>query len=297
MPDRHINLGLVGQDIAHSLSPYLHSCLGEHFGYHVSFKLIDCSSSELMAHMNTHRFQNYRGLNVTTPYKNVVYRLVDQATSAAQRVGAVNTLKYSDQKLIGHNTDSIGVAHTLNTHLSITQVKDGHALIIGVGPASKSAACALISKGIQRITWLSRRPTGGQEIIKWSEQHFPSISSSWLGVDGQNIRYDFDRSVDLLISGAPPLPFTLWSQMSQQLTPFLGGLFGLNQEGIFLDLNYGNQRTHGAKKFCSNKHLNYIDGTLMLLAQGVASFLWWNHLDGSIETILSQCNLTNKENI
>ena len=293
--NRHIKLGLIGQNIAHSLSPRLQTRLGEHLGYKVSFDLIDCSRSELLIHLENNLLQNYNGLNVTTPHKRLLYQLIDQSTDAARIIGAVNTLQYLNHKLIGHNTDYIGVNHTLQTHLVASQLSGGHALIVGVGPASRAAAYALILAGIKRITWLSRQITKGRECLEWCTQYFPQLHSSWLGLDGQQLNYCHqDESVDLIISGAPPLSTQAWSEISHQLHPFLGDMFGLNPHSSFFDLNYGESRTDGSSKFSDINNLKYIDGTHMLLTQGIASFLWWNRLEDSIELILSQCDLINK---
>lgn len=293
MSSRQVKLGLIGQDIAHSLSPRLQTHLGEYLGYQVSFDLIDSSPFELVGHLNGSLFHSYHGLNVTTPHKEYIYRQVDQSTKTAQLIGAVNTLRSLNHQLIGHNTDVIGVSHTLK-NMSVP-LSGGHALIIGVGPASRAAAYALILAGIRRITWHSRKIVKGQECLRWCEQHFPQLHSSWVGIDGQHIRYDHQaESADLLISGAPPLSYESWSQISRRFQPLLNHHFGLKSRGTFLDLNYGSDRTAGSKKYCKVNNLEHVDGAQMLLAQGVASFLWWNQEDGSIELILSQSDLITK---
>lgn len=81
-----------------------------------------------------------KGLNVTIPYKQAVIPFLDALDDTAKQVGAVNTIKIIDRKLIGYNTDTIGFYNSLKPLLEKHHNK---ALILGTGGASKAVAYAL----------------------------------------------------------------------------------------------------------------------------------------------------------
>jgi len=87
------------------------------------------------------RKEDFRGLNVTIPYKEAIIKYLDEVESEAQKIGAVNTIKLNDDdKLIGYNTDVYGFQKSIEPLL-----KDHHkkALILGTGGASKAIAYVL----------------------------------------------------------------------------------------------------------------------------------------------------------
>lgn len=81
-----------------------------------------------------------KGLNVTIPYKTAVIPFLDALDDTAKMVGAVNTVKISNGKLTGYNTDVIGFHDSLKPLL---QANHNKALILGTGGASKAVAYAL----------------------------------------------------------------------------------------------------------------------------------------------------------
>jgi len=81
-----------------------------------------------------------RGLNVTIPYKTAVISLLDVLDDTAKRIGAVNTIKISNGKLTGYNTDTIGFYNSLKPLL---QQHHTSALLLGTGGAAKAVAYAL----------------------------------------------------------------------------------------------------------------------------------------------------------
>ncbi len=137
-----------------------------------------------------------RGLNVTIPHKQGMMKYLDETDEDARTIGAVNTIKISSGKLIGHNTDYIGFMRSL-----IPLLKPHHkkALILGTGGSSLAVRYAL--KKI-RIGFLlvSRNPSGENEIS------YPSITKDLL-----NEYYLIVNTTPVgmfpKISEAPSIPF------------------------------------------------------------------------------------------
>ena len=85
------------------------------------------------------------GLNVTTPYKESIIPFLDELTPHANAIGAVNTIQFKGNKLIGHNTDTIGFSQSIYPILN----ERNKALILGNGGASKAIQYALKTLNIE----------------------------------------------------------------------------------------------------------------------------------------------------
>ncbi len=92
------------------------------------------------------------GLNVTIPYKEAVIPFLDEIDSQAERIGAVNTIKIENKKMIGYNTDVFGFTKSI---FPLIAPNHEAALILGTGGAAKAIRHALVSMGYQ-INFVSR---------------------------------------------------------------------------------------------------------------------------------------------
>ena len=133
-----MNFGLIGEKLAHSYSPQIHSHLGDY-----SYVLIEKQPEELEDLL---RNSDYHGFNVTIPYKSTVIPYCDELSPVAARLGAVNTIvRRKDGTLIGHNTDYFGFESMLiRSRVNISGKK---ALVLGSGGTSKTAVAVLQDHG------------------------------------------------------------------------------------------------------------------------------------------------------
>ena len=95
----------------------------------------------------------YDALNITHPCKQLVIEHLDRVAEQAARVGAVNTVMFSDQATIGYNTDPRGFATALATGLP-GAAKD--VVQIGAGGAGAAVADALLESGVEALTIVDR---------------------------------------------------------------------------------------------------------------------------------------------
>ena len=93
------------------------------------------------------------GVNVTVPHKQAVKQYLDALDQSAEKVGAVNVIKRTGDKLTGYNSDYYGFRTSLENFLPDNSVKN--ALILGTGGSSKAVKAVLDDLGIQ-ITYVSR---------------------------------------------------------------------------------------------------------------------------------------------
>ncbi len=127
--------------------------------------------------------ENLLGLNVTIPYKTAVIPFLDQLDETAEKVGAVNTIKVSDGKLIGYNTDVVGFEQSLQPLL---QKQHQKALILGTGGAAQAVAYVLQKLGIS-YQFVSR--TAGPKKLAYKElrqthmqEHLLIVNTTPLGM-------------------------------------------------------------------------------------------------------------------
>ena len=104
---------------------------------------------------------NIKGMNVTIPYKVEVIPFLDDLDDTAKKIGAVNTIKFTEQgTLKGYNTDVVGFENSIKPFFKSHHQK---ALILGTGGASKAVAYALTKNNIS-YKFVSRTPTEENQI-------------------------------------------------------------------------------------------------------------------------------------
>ena len=127
-----IEYGLLGETLGHSFSPALHRAFGS-YDYH----LLPTPRDQLEELFEKRQF---RGLNVTMPYKQAVIPLCDEIDERAAQIGAVNTVVNRNGWLVGYNTDIDGLLF-MARHRGI-EMRGKKVLILGSGGTSRTATAA-----------------------------------------------------------------------------------------------------------------------------------------------------------
>ena len=147
-------IGLIGKKLGHSRSPDLFT------GFFEKDKLKDWTYDlyeieNIKALKSLIKKEKLRGFNVTVPYKEEVFRLLDSVSEEAKAVGAVNTVKVSEKGLSGYNTDVYGFERML----WINDIMPTNVLILGTGGSSKAVQFVLSKLNIH-YEIVSRSPSG-----------------------------------------------------------------------------------------------------------------------------------------
>ena len=149
--------GLIGFPLSHSFSKGYFAKKFEKEGitdcFYDSFPL---ESIDLFPQLLADN-PNFAGINVTIPYKQQVIPFLDELEESAAAIGAVNTIKFQDKKLIGFNTDVYGFEQSL---LPIVRQKYSEneqvsSLVLGTGGAAK-AIFYILKKNNLNPTFVSR---------------------------------------------------------------------------------------------------------------------------------------------
>lgn len=159
-------IGLIGSGIEPSLSPALHQAEAAHLGLRYVYRLLDTDvlDGDLGELLRTVRRFGYDGLNITHPCKQIVIEHLDELSEDAARLGAVNTVVFSDGRAIGHNTDWTGFATSFAQGLPEAPME--RIVLLGAGGAGAAVAYALQSLGAGRVTIVDADPSRAEELVK-----------------------------------------------------------------------------------------------------------------------------------
>jgi len=149
--------GVIGQPIAHSRSPALHSYWLRRYGIKGHYIPMDISQSDLKQALEMLPRFGFVGLNVTIPHKETVLALADVVTDRAALIGAANTLIFrKDGRIHADNTDGSGFMANLRQHAPNWQPAAGPAAVFGAGGAARAVIAALIEVGVPQVRLANR---------------------------------------------------------------------------------------------------------------------------------------------
>lgn len=148
-------LFVIGDPVAHSLSPLLHQAMIDQTGAAYRYDVRTVRPEELPAFVRWAKGGSCAGFNVTMPHKEAILPLLDEVDTTAASCGAVNTVCIREGRAIGHNTDGTGFLDSLAGQGFYPQGRT--VLLLGAGGAAKAVGHALATAGAGRIIVCARR--------------------------------------------------------------------------------------------------------------------------------------------
>src|SRR5262245_43395508 len=151
---KSIRTGLIGRHIEASRSPWMHEQEARAQGLALTYTLFDFAAmgrdeSDLCTQLTAAAELGFAGVNVTYPYKQAVIHCLDELSPGAARIGAVNTVKFTSGKHVGHNTDVLGFAEAVRTGLPGARL--ARVLQLGAGGGGAATAQALLDLGANTL--------------------------------------------------------------------------------------------------------------------------------------------------
>lgn len=238
--------GLIGFPLSHSFSPAWFNQKFKDLGlddhYYQAFPIPDLNEFPILLAEHP----NLVGLNVTIPYKEKILSYLDSIDPVAREIGAVNTIKISEGKTTGFNTDVDGFSALLKM---ACPKKPGHAFILGSGGAAKAVKYVLNKEGIP-FTVVST--SGAEGSIRYIEV-IDLLKNSDLFINTTPLGMHPD------VSSFPSLPYQL-----------------MNQSHVLIDLVYNPEETEFMKKGKSQGARTF-NGMLMLIRQAEEAWRIWSN--------------------
>lgn len=260
MMDANTSLyGLIGDPVAHSLSPTMHNQAFAAIGYnsvYLAFRVKDLAKA-----IHGIRSLNVKGVSVTLPHKVTIIEHLDEIDAAAARIGAVNTIVNHNGKLTGHNTDCQGAIRALRTRTSI----EGKSIaIIGAGGAARAIGYGLAVAG-GRVTILNRTSTTGERLAADLQAEFLPLNE-WRP----------DR-FEILINATP-----VGMHPETDATPISKA--ALSEDLVVMDIIYNPMKTR-LLRAAEAKNCRTIDGLAMFVFQGAQQFELWTGRKAPVEVM------------
>ena len=173
--------GVIAYPVNHSLSPVIHSAALKHLHLNATYKAFDVEPEKLDLFFSKVK-EKKLCLSVSIPYKEKVQKYCGEISVAAKRIGAVNTIYWREGKMIGHNTDFIGIRKPLQ---KVIDLEDKKVTILGAGGTARAAAYACVLAGAQ-VTILNRTVEKAAKIAQIFKCKYNSLDN-------------YDKNTDLII--------------------------------------------------------------------------------------------------
>lgn len=278
--DPPIRLGVLGDPVAHSLSPEMQNAAlraceidGQYARFHIR-------ANELRSALRFLRDLDFVGANLTVPHKIAGFAQIDEADESASRAGAVNTIRVRDRKLIGSNTDGEGFLRAIRSEFSV-DVRDLRVMIIGAGGGTGRAIawqCAL--ENCERLVLVNRTFEKGNALAERLRPFFmearvlgPAARLEAVAWEEPEMRMQLGET-DLIVNATP------LGMNSSDPAPIPARL--LAPHHMVFDCVYRPSKT-ALLRAAEQAGARSANGILMLLHQGALSFSTWFDRDAPID--------------
>jgi shikimate dehydrogenase len=258
-------LAVIGHPVAHSLSPAMHTAAFRALGVEGewSYEAIDMDAGEFAERTAALGREGFAGANVTVPHKAAALGLADRASDAAQRIGAANTLVFTDEDIRAENTDAPGFLEALPE-----APKGKTALVLGAGGSARAVVWALAEAGAKVSVWNRTEDRGAELAEEFGVSHVA-------GEAARPASGEVDLIVNCTTAGLPGSGAGL--DALPVAVEELGGR-------TVVDLAYGEAPTELVEA-ATGAGATVVDGLEVLVRQGALSFRIWTGLEPPLDAM------------
>lgn len=266
-----LRLGVIGDPVAHSLSPALHQPALDLVGVPATYERWHTTTEEIPARVQSLRAPDVLGANVTVPHKLAVMKHVDEVSDAARRAGAVNTIVNREGRLFGDNTDIYGFQTALQEALEGRSVIT--AVILGAGGAARAAVLALEAMGANHIFVVNRNQERAERLQN-------DLAPAPVDLAAPEDAWFQDRlpRADVLINATS----VGWKAGETPIEP--RWLDGLPATALVFDMTY---RETDLLRTARERGLRAADGLGMLVHQGARAFTLFTGKPAPVDVMLN----------
>lgn len=258
-------LAVLGDPVAHSLSPQLHTPALRACGIFGDYIRLEVKETEFAEALRRMQVLGFIGANVTIPHKFTALRTVDQVSDQARQLGAVNTILFRNGRIEGRNSDGPGFVRAIQEAFG-QEIRDLRIMIIGAGGgAGRAVAVQCALEQCPKLVLVNRSL---EKLVSLQEQALAIHSRGRV----ESIPYDqasLEKAlpqVDLVINATN-------LGMKPEDAPVLAGA-SLNARHLAYDMVYRPHETDFLKQ-ARAVGASASNGLGMLLHQGAVSFEWW----------------------
>jgi len=252
------NYCVMGNPVAHSKSPQIHTAFAAQTGQRLYYQAIFVEEGGFSAALDKFQRLGGKGLNITVPFKEDAWKACQHRTRRAERAHAVNTLWFNgDGQRHGDTTDGIGLMRDLTVNHGI-KITGQDVLILGAGGAVRGILDPLFDEQPAHVVIANRTLSRAEQLAGVFFDRGDINACSYAALKGKRFHVVINGTSASLQGEVPPLP---------------GGI--LADSACCYDLMYATADTvfiTWAKSQCAAKAL---DGIGMLVEQAAESFYLW----------------------
>lgn len=256
---------VVGNPIAHSLSPRIHALFARQTGQDLHYGTLLSPLDGFAATVRTFADAGGVGLNVTVPFKEEAYRLAGVRSARAEAAGAVNTLRFDRETIFGDNTDGAGLVRDLTINLGCP-LAGRSILLLGAGGAARGVLRPLLDQSPRSIAIANRSADKARRLA----EIFPDChGGGFADLAGQ--------SFDLIINATS-------AGLADAELPLPKGIFAVG--GLAYEMVYGKETAF--LRQARNEGARCADGLGMLVEQAAEAFRLWRGIRPQTGPVLTE---------
>jgi len=267
---------VIGNPIAHSKSPWIHTEFARQTGQAMTYEAILGPEHGFADTVRAFAASEGRGMNVTVPFKLDAYDLAEHLSERAQAAGAVNTLIFRADGIHADNTDGVGLIRDLELNLACP-LAGRRVLLLGAGGASRGVLLPLLATGPARVTIANRTAARAMELAERFRplcQHTELRGCGFDELGGDGFEIIINATSASLSSEVPPIPDNAYAGCE-----------------LAYDMMYGAQPTAFMRTAREKGARRVADGLGMLVEQAAESFFLWRGVRPDSHAVLAQLRI------
>jgi shikimate dehydrogenase len=253
---------VIGNPIAHSRSPEIHAAFAAQTGQAIEYGRLLAPVDRFEAAVDAFRADGGLGLNVTLPFKPEAFAYARRRTPRAEIAGAVNTLAFDGDDVLGDNTDGPGLVADVQGRVGLA-LKGARVLLLGAGGATRGVVRPLLDAGVARLAIANRTAARAIALRDELAARLHPADAARLSAGGlADVDGGFEAIVNATAAGlageSPALPPGAWRGAT-----------------LALDMVYGSKPTAFMQAARAAGVPRVEDGLGMLVGQAAESFALW----------------------
>jgi shikimate dehydrogenase len=261
--DRYV---VIGNPVAHSKSPDIHARFAAQTGQNLTYERLLAPLDGFDATVRALIAEGGKGANVTVPFKLEAYAIATTLTERAEAAGAVNTLVFDGNHIVGDNTDGVGLVSDITRNASIV-LSGKRILLLGAGGAARGVMLPLLKEQPAELVIANRTASKAVELAQRFSSHGNVRASDFSSLQGQ---------YDIVINATS-------ASLDADVPPISPSVFTV--QTLAYDMMYGKEPTV-FMQFAQQYGAAVRDGLGMLVEQAAESFFIWRKVRPATSPVL-----------
>jgi shikimate dehydrogenase len=259
---------VIGNPIAHSKSPLIHTEFSRQTGQDIFYEAILAPLDVFAVTVATFRQRGGKGMNVTIPFKQEACKISSRLTERAQVAQAVNPLAFTAEEILGDNTDGAGLVRDIVVNLEFSLAVK-RVLLMGAGGAARGVVLPLLEHKPCILTIANRTRQKAYELEQQFSCYGNVLSGDYADHRGEKFDLVINATSASLTGSLPSLPLGIFANGSLAYDM----MYGI-ERSPFLDF----AREHGVTRLA--------DGIGMLVEQAAESFFLWRGVRPKSDSVI-----------